>query len=88
MCLCTAPIFDWYKQNNIYYTIPFIDVVISECKLYIIKSKQGKNYLYPLTKTDPCVCPPAIDPYIFSQSANGLFIGYSSFTKVIIYFDP
>ena len=42
----------------------------------------------PRTNEDPCACPPVIDPYIISKSAYRLFMVYSNYTKVIIYFEP
>ena len=49
---------------------------------------QGKNPLNLRTKTDPRACTPAVDPSLLPLSADGLFMGYTYSTKVIIYFDP
>ena len=43
----------WYKYNNIFYTSPFAELVIWRCKIYIIKSKQGKKVFDPITNKDP-----------------------------------
>ena len=84
----TDPIVDWYKHNNISYNITFTDLFISECKIYIINYKQGKNALDPYTNTYPYTFPPAIYPYLIPPSTYGLFTGYPNSTNIIIYFDP
>ena len=75
------PIVSWYSNKNIYYIIPFTDLVIWILKIYIINYKQRKKELGPRTNIDPFVCPPYIDPYLFPQSADGLLMGYSNYTK-------
>ena len=74
------------KHKNSSYTIPFRDLIIWGCKVYIINSKQGGNSLEPLTNTYPHAFTPDIEPYLFPPSEDGLFMGYSNDTKVFIYF--
>ena len=78
----------WYKHKNIYYTIPFTDLVILGWKNYINKSKQEKMALNTHNNTDTCAFPPAIYPYSNLQNEYWFYTRYSNCTKVIIYFDP
>ena len=72
--LGTSPIDDWYKYINISYTIPFTELLLWGCNIYIIKSNQGKKVLYPRTNIYPCDCPPDVDPSIITTSEYGSFI--------------
>ena len=83
-----APIFDWYKNKNVSYIITFTDLVILGCKIYIINYKLWVKAVNPRTNKYPRACHPAVYPSLFPQIVDGLFMGYSNFTKVIIYFDP
>ena len=60
MLLGKSPTVAWYKHKNICYIIPFTDLVIWVCNIYILDSKQQKNILDPRTSTYPFVCPPVI----------------------------
>ena len=83
-----APISAWYNHNIIFYTIPFTDLVIWRCKIYIINSKKENKALDPCTNTYPCAFPPSIYPLLLPQSVDGFFMGYYNSTKVVIYFYP
>ena len=84
--LVTAPIFNWYKHKKISYTIPFSDIAIWRCTIYIINSKQEEKSLEPHTNIYICTFLPTLDPSFFPKSVDLFFMGYSNSTKVIIYF--
>ena len=88
MSLDTATIADWYKHENISYSILFTELFIWVRNIYVNNSKQGKNALDLRTNMDPCAFPPANNPSIIPPSDDGLLVVYSNFTNVITYFDP
>ena len=84
----TAPIVAWHKHKGISFKIDLNELVIWGCKIYIINSKQAKKALDPRTAKDPRHMAKYLDPAQLPATADGFFMGYSSTTKVILYFDP